>query len=83
VGARLGGSVHTHVLPGSPTDELIVATAKWAISDDVLSSHGRTGLAYVVLGSAAKHLARVKECWAASGFNVACEEPRMRAAEAM
>jgi nucleotide-binding universal stress UspA family protein len=83
VGAWLGGSVHTHVLPGSPADELIAATATWVISDVVLSSHGRTGLAYVVLGSAAKHLARVTERWAASSVDAACEEPRMRAAEAM
>jgi nucleotide-binding universal stress UspA family protein len=49
--AGLGGDVHTHVITGTPSDELAGAAAAWDITDIAISSHGRTGLSRVIVGS--------------------------------
>ena len=48
--------VYTHVLNGSPRDELATAASTWDITDIVISSHGRTGLPRVIVGSVADAL---------------------------
>ncbi len=56
VAASLGSGVHAHVLMGSTIDALVAATDAWLISDVVTTSHGRTGLSRVILGSVADAL---------------------------
>lgn len=56
IALRLGGDVHAHVLLGSPVDELVTAAGTWAISDVVLSTHGRTGVDQLMLGTVADGL---------------------------
>jgi nucleotide-binding universal stress UspA family protein len=56
VASGLGGDVYTHVLGGSPRDELATAASTWDITDIVISSHGRTGLPRVIVGSVADAL---------------------------
>jgi nucleotide-binding universal stress UspA family protein len=56
VASGLGGDVYTHVLNGSPSDELATAASTWDITDIVIASHGRTGLPRVIVGSVADAL---------------------------
>lgn len=56
VAAKLKGTVHTRVLLGSASNDLVAATGAWGISDIVMASHGRTGLSRVILGSVADSL---------------------------
>jgi nucleotide-binding universal stress UspA family protein len=56
VAARARGDVHSKVLVGAPVDTLAQAAIDWKISDVVMTSHGRTGLARVLFGSVAAGL---------------------------
>jgi nucleotide-binding universal stress UspA family protein len=51
-----GLQVSSHVLEGHVTDQLVHIAEQLAITDVVMSSHGRSGLARVVLGSVADAL---------------------------
>jgi len=62
LGAHLTGEVHAHVLFGSVLESLIDATRAWGISHVVMSSHGRTGLSRVLLGSVADELIHHLPC---------------------
>lgn len=48
--------VYTEVFSGDPVDRLVNAVGNWGITDIVMSTHGRTGLKRVVLGSVADDL---------------------------
>jgi nucleotide-binding universal stress UspA family protein len=62
VGARYGGTLHPHVLFGPVTEHLVAAVSAWDISHVVMTSHGRTGLSSVVLGSVASDLIQLSPC---------------------
>lgn len=62
VGTRFNARVHKHVLFGSVSEHLIAAVRAWNIGHVVMTSHGRTGLARVVLGSVADVLIQQLDC---------------------
>jgi len=48
---------------GSPVHHVIVEKAtEWGVDIIVIATHGRTGLAHVLLGSVAEHVARFAPC---------------------
>jgi nucleotide-binding universal stress UspA family protein len=53
---RLHGDVRTEVLVGSPVEALSKAAIERGISDIIMSSHGRTGVPRMLLGSVAAGL---------------------------
>jgi nucleotide-binding universal stress UspA family protein len=59
---RLSGQIHATVLIGEVVDSLIKAVDNWKISEVVMTSHGRTGLARVILGSVADGLVPQLHC---------------------
>lgn len=58
VGNALGSEVQTHVLVGDPVTELTAFTRGAEVTDIVMSTHGRTGLSRVLVGSVAYELIR-------------------------
>lgn len=54
--ATLPGVTHRRVLTGSTVDALTAAIGEWSITDIVMTNHGRTGLARVMLRSVADTL---------------------------
>ncbi len=52
----LKGEVHISFVLGDPNRALVEATDNWSITDVVMTSHGRTGLSRVILGSVADAL---------------------------
>lgn len=56
------GHVHTDVLSGSTVEVLTQAAEDHGITDVVMASHGRTGLARVILGSVADELLHRMHC---------------------
>jgi nucleotide-binding universal stress UspA family protein len=62
IAARLGGKIHKHVLFGPVSKHLIASVRAWGITHVVMTSHGRTGLSRVVLGSVADDLIHHVPC---------------------
>jgi nucleotide-binding universal stress UspA family protein len=58
----LEGPVEVSVLAGPVVDRLVAAVDQWGISEVVMTSHGRTGLARVILGSVADGLIERLHC---------------------
>jgi nucleotide-binding universal stress UspA family protein len=58
----LPGDVHRRVLSGPAADALAAAVEEWSITAVVMTSHGRTGLARVLLGSVADPLIHRLHC---------------------
>jgi nucleotide-binding universal stress UspA family protein len=56
VSKGLDADLHTDVFSGDTVDRLVSAVGDWGITDIVMSTHGRTGLKRVVLGSIADDL---------------------------
>lgn len=56
VAGTLGGDVETVVYLGDAVDRLVHATVEKDVTDVVMTSHGRTGLSRVILGSIADEL---------------------------
>lgn len=54
--------VETAALWGSPVDAVLEYAAKHAIDLIVISTHGRTGLSHVLLGSVAESIVRNANC---------------------
>jgi nucleotide-binding universal stress UspA family protein len=52
------GKVQEHVLNGNPVEELVAFVHGARVTDVVMASHGRTGLARVFLGSVAHEIVR-------------------------
>jgi len=62
VAVGLDATTHQHVLFGAVTEHLVAAVRAWGITHVVMTSHGRTGLARVVLGSVADDLIQRLPC---------------------
>jgi nucleotide-binding universal stress UspA family protein len=62
VAARYGGTMRPHVLFGPVSEHLVAAVRAWDITHVVMTSHGRTGLSSVVLGSVADDLTQLMRC---------------------
>jgi nucleotide-binding universal stress UspA family protein len=63
IAERMSGEVHADILLGTPAADRIVEFASAnAISDVVLSSHGRTGLSRLIFGSVADGLIQRLHC---------------------
>lgn len=61
--SKQGATVNTHLLEAGDPAERIREYTETTLTDlIVLSSHGRTGLARVVLGSVAEHISRTAVC---------------------
>jgi nucleotide-binding universal stress UspA family protein len=61
--ARIAGRpVDSTVVPGSPADEIVRFARERAIDVVVLGTHGRQGLARLLLGSVAERVAREAPC---------------------
>lgn len=58
VSESLTGKVHSHVLVGDPVMELTAFIRGAEVTDIVMSTHGRTGLSRVLVGSVAYELIR-------------------------
>jgi nucleotide-binding universal stress UspA family protein len=58
----LQGKVSARMMSGSVVERLVAAADEWAVTDVVMSSHGRTGLARVILGSVADSLVHRLHC---------------------
>jgi nucleotide-binding universal stress UspA family protein len=58
----LKGPVEVSVLAGPVVDRLVAAVGQWSISEVVMTSHGRMGLARVILGSVADALIERLHC---------------------
>jgi nucleotide-binding universal stress UspA family protein len=58
----LAGPVEVTVPAGPVVDRLVGAVDQWSISEVVMTSHGRTGLARVILGSVADALIERLHC---------------------
>jgi nucleotide-binding universal stress UspA family protein len=54
--------IQTHAPCGKVVDELIEAADAWKITDIVMTSHGRTGLSRVIMGSVADALIQHLHC---------------------
>ncbi|MDQ2744553.1 MAG: universal stress protein [Chloroflexota bacterium] len=62
VAVGLDATTHQHVLFGEVTEQLVAAARTWGITHVVMTSHGRTGLARVALGSVADDLIQRLPC---------------------
>jgi nucleotide-binding universal stress UspA family protein len=62
VATRLTVKVHTHVLFGPVSEHLVAAVQAWNIGHVVMTSHGKTRLQRVLLGSVADYLIQHLEC---------------------
>jgi len=62
VAVGLDATTHQHVLFGEVTEHLVAAVRAWGITHVVMASHGRIGLAHVVLGSVADDLIQRLPC---------------------
>ncbi len=60
--ARFPGDTQTHVSCGKVPDELVEDVDAWGITDIVMTSHGRTGLSRVIVGSVADALIQRLHC---------------------
>jgi nucleotide-binding universal stress UspA family protein len=61
--ARIAGrQVRSTVTPGSPADEIVRFARERATDVVVLGSHGRAGLARLLLGSVAERVVREAPC---------------------
>jgi nucleotide-binding universal stress UspA family protein len=58
IGGTLGGKVKWHILSGNPVDIAAAFVYGAGITDIVMTSHGRTGLSRVFLGSVAYEIIR-------------------------
>ena len=58
VGGDIRGNVHTAILRGDVVEAIAKVADEWSITDVVTTSHGRTGLSRVILGSVADGLIR-------------------------
>jgi nucleotide-binding universal stress UspA family protein len=58
----LPAQAEVRILSGPVVDRLVVAGTEWEITDVVMTSHGRTGLARVILGSVADGLIQRLYC---------------------
>jgi len=58
----IGRTVIQAVLEGTPKVEIIRYARKWDIDLIVLSTHGRTGLSHVMMGSVAETIVRTAPC---------------------
>ncbi len=58
----LPGDIQRRVLSGPAADALAAAVDEWSITAIVMTSHGRTGLARVILGSVADTLIHRLHC---------------------
>jgi len=56
------GAVAVHVLEGTPTDVICAVAAQLPADLIVMGTHGRTGLAHVLLGSVAERTLRRAPC---------------------
>ncbi len=56
------GHAEATVLAGPAVDRLVSAVDQWSITDVVVTSHGRTGLSRVILGSVADALIHRLHC---------------------
>lgn len=57
-----GRKVIHAVVEGSPKEEIVRYAKQHAIDLIVLSTHGRTGLAHVIMGSVAENVVRTAHC---------------------
>jgi nucleotide-binding universal stress UspA family protein len=57
-----GLTVHTEVLPGSPAQAILFAAQVHKVDLIAMSTHGRSGLSHVLLGSVAEEVLRHSEC---------------------
>jgi len=55
-------SVHFEVVFGNPAEEIAQFAAQHGIDMIVLPSHGRTGLAHLMIGSVAERVVRLAHC---------------------
>jgi nucleotide-binding universal stress UspA family protein len=62
VSRDLPGDIQSRVLSGPAADALAAAVEEWSITAIVMTSHGRTGLARVLLGSVADTLIHRLHC---------------------
>jgi nucleotide-binding universal stress UspA family protein len=62
IATRLPGTTNSRVLFGSAAEQLNTAVSGWGITHVVMSSHGRTGLARMIMGSVADDLIRLLTC---------------------
>lgn len=62
VADRLPGEVHVHTARGLEVDTLVMAIKRFSITDVVLTSHGRTGLSRVIVGSIADEMIHAVHC---------------------
>ncbi len=58
VAGDIRGNVHTAVLRGDVMDAIAKVVDEWSITDIITTSHGRSGLSRVILGSVADGLIR-------------------------
>jgi nucleotide-binding universal stress UspA family protein len=58
VASDIRGNVHTAILRGDVVDAIAKVAEEWSITDVITTSHGRTGLSRVILGSVADGLIR-------------------------
>jgi universal stress protein A len=54
--------VETRLIEGAPADAIVTAARDLAVDVIVMSTHGRTGLAHVLVGSVAEHVVRTAPC---------------------
>ncbi len=61
---EVGGGVgfEVEVLQGQPAQEIAAAAREWQASLIVISTHGRTGLRHVLVGSVAENVVRYAPC---------------------
>jgi nucleotide-binding universal stress UspA family protein len=62
IAGRLHGRAQSTVLAGPVVDRLATAVAQWSITDVVMTTHGRTGLPRVILGSVSDALVQRLHC---------------------
>jgi nucleotide-binding universal stress UspA family protein len=61
-GARMGGSARTVLLTGPAAGEIVRFARDGGVDLVVMATHGRSGLARVLLGSVAEHVVREASC---------------------
>lgn len=57
-----GARVHTRILTGSPSREIVRLAKEMKADLVVIGTHGRTGLRHVFLGSVAENVVRLAPC---------------------
>ncbi len=61
-GGRVGAVTETHVITGTPAAAITEYAQQHEIDLVVMSTHGRTGLSHLTMGSVAEHVLRKAQC---------------------